>query len=610
MGFSRIIKVSTLVGTLFLLLASCTNELDTIGEGVVAGEPFTTGKVEYDVFAFNKGITAVQTNKLPLYQLGTFNDPVYGKRNASILTQLSLPNRAGNPTFGDLPQDTEDTADTDDLAATVKENETVKEVYLYLPFQLPPSADTDGDGIDDIFEEGDAVTNPNSDWDGDGVTDNQERVNGSNPFDASDDGTQDGFVANNYLKRYDLDSIYGDRTKPFRLIVSRSNYFLRDLDPNSGFEDAQEYYSNQDFSSFIGEEFFNGEVTISDEEIPTSYAEDDPETTDVDESTQIASRVNPGIRVPLNPEFFQTNILDKEGDAELLSQSNFNNFFRGVHLAGTDMEQLMFLFDLTAANITITYEYTDYDPETETTTTSEKDFVLSFLTTGNSGTVGNAVNAFQNEDLSPNIASSLDTDENASRIYVKGAETVAEIRLFDAMENGGADIINQIKNKNWVINEANLVFYVDRETLDLAGPDFVEAPRLYLYNAETSQPLFVSSNEPSTPNTTLNPLDFYPNHDGVLEKENGLGVKYTVRITEHINNIIVRDSTNATLGLTLTPNIAYTVTQQAMDNLVQGTEYPIAAAVSPLSTILYGSNLTAGEEAKKLKLEIYYTEAN
>ena len=76
MRFSRIIKVSTLVGTLFLLIASCEDELDTIGEGVVGGEPFTTGKVEYDVFAYNKGITAVQTNRLPLYQLGTFTDPL------------------------------------------------------------------------------------------------------------------------------------------------------------------------------------------------------------------------------------------------------------------------------------------------------------------------------------------------------------------------------------------------------------------------------------------------------------------------------------------------------------------------------------------------------
>ncbi|RIV70748.1 DUF4270 domain-containing protein [Flagellimonas aequoris] len=607
MRFSKIFKVSAMVGTLFLLMASCDDELDTIGEGVVSGEPFTTGKVEYDVFAFNKGITAVQTNKLPLYQLGTYNDPVYGKRKASIISQLNLP---GTPvTFGDLSQASEDKAETDDSASTVVENETVKEVYLYIPFQLPPSADSDGDGVDDEFESGDDVNDPNSDWDGDGVTDNQERILGSNPFDPNEDGTGDNFVANSYPKRFDLDSIYGDRTKTFNLTVSRSNYFLRDLDPNTGFEEAQEYYSNQDFSAFIGETLFNGEVTINNEDI-LFFKEDDPDTEDVDESTQVDTRLNPGIRVPLDKDFFQQNILDKEGEAELLNQSNFKNFLRGIYLTGTGMDELMFLLNLTEANITITYEYQDYDTEAEDTVTAEKNFVLSLLTSNSTtGIVGNAVNVFENEVLPSDIASALDNGENASRIYVKGGVTLAEIRLFDEAENGGAEIINQIKSKKWVINEANLVFYVDRETLDMAG-ELVEPPRLYLYNGETSMPLYDVSNEIGTTATTTNPLRYYLNHDGILEKENDLGIKYTIRITEHINNIIVRDSTNAKLALTMTSNIGFPNVREAVDSGMQGVYYPVMSTVSPLGTILYGSNVEAGEEAKKLKLEIFYTEAN
>lgn len=602
MRFSKITKVSALVGTLLLLLASCEEELDTIGEGVVAGEPFSTGKVEYDVFTYNKGITAVQTNRLPLYQLGTFDDPIYGQRKASIISQLQLPSTS--PTFGDISQTSEDEADND------QENETVKEVILYIPFQTAPTPDSDGDGIPDELENGQDVDDPNSDYDGDGVTDNQERVLGSNPYDASEDGTGDDFVPNIYANRFDLDSIYGDRNQTFDLVVSRSNYFLRDLDPNSNFEEAQEYYSNQDFSSFIGEELtIDGQktVVIDDTEM-LIYAEDDPETEDVDESeTVVESRIAPGIRVPLNPEFFQENILDKEGQSELLSDSNFRNFFRGVHLSGTDMDQLMFLLDLTEANITITYEYDDYDPETDETVTAEKDFVLNFLESSQAGIFGNAVNVFENEMLPPEIENALDTGENASRIYVKGGNTLAEVRLFDEVENGGSAIINQIKQNNWVINEANLVFYVDREAL---GTSVVEPPRLYLYNAETNRPLFDSSNEDITANSGPNSLRYFPSHDGILETDNDLGVKYTIRITEHINNIIVRDSANAKLGLTLTPNINLIGVQEAIGSDMQGIDYPIGAAISPLGTILYGSDVGPGEESSKLKLEIYYTEAN
>lgn len=603
MRLSKIFKVSALVGTLFLVIVSCESELDplTIGEGVIDGEPFTTGKIEYDVFTYNKGITAVQTNRLPLYQLGTFNDPIYGQRKASIISQLSLPNTS--PEFGDLSQAEEDEADND------QENETVKEVILFIPFQTAPSPDSDGDGIPDALESEEDAEDPNSDFDGDGVTDNQERIIGSDPYDPDEDGTGDDFVSNIYANRFDLDSIYGDfepNETTFEIVVSRSNYFLRDLDPNSNFEDAQEYYSNQDFSSFIGEELtIEGQNSfVIDDTEKLVPAKDDPET-EVDEfETVVDSRIPPGIRIPLNPDFFQQNILDKEGQSELLSQSNFKNFFRGVHLTGADAQELMFLLDLTEANITITYEYDDFDPETEEAVTSERDFVLSFLSgSAQSGISGNAVNAFENDILPVDVES----EENASRIYVKGGASLTEVRLFEDVENGGSGIINQIKQNNWVINEANLVFYVDREAVDASVE---EPPRLYLYNAETNFPLYDISNEPITSNSGPNSLRYYPNYDGLLEKESNVGVKYTIRITEHINNIIVRDSANAKLGLTLTPNINIGAVQEAIGMDMQGIDYPVGAAMSPLGTVLFGSNVDAANEAKKLKLEIYYTEPN
>jgi hypothetical protein len=602
------IKVSALVGTLFLMTVSCEDELDTIGEGVVGGEPFTTGTVEYDVFAFNKSIVAVQTNRLPLYQLGTFNDPVYGKRKASIMTQVTL--SSSEPVFGDYSQATENNADSDDNDATVPEEETVKEVYLYIPFQVPPTVtrDSDGDGVENELDSD--PFDATSDTDGDGVTDIEERNIGSNPLDADQDGTGDNFVPNIYPRTYDLDSIYGDRTKSFDIKVSRSNYFLRDLDPNTNFEERQRYFSNQNFSSFIGEELtLEGQKTVViDNQEMLTFAEDDPDT-DVDESeTVVESRLAPGIRVPLNPEFFQQNILDKEGGSELLSQFNFADFFRGIHITAgdADSEELMFLLDLTDANITITYEYQDYNSTDEDVETAEKDFVLNLLSV-NSNTnsfIGNAVNIFEEEPLSPDIASELDNGENASQIYVKGAKTLAEIRLFEETLNGGGDIINQIRANNWIINEANLVFHVNQSAL--GGGDVVEPPRLYLYNAETNLPLYNIATEN---NRNEGPLGIYLNYDGIIDKENNT-TKYTIRITEHLNNIIVRDSTNASLALTLTSNIDFIGTQEGMDGSDQGIDVPVMSSISPLGTILYGSNVDPANEDKKLKLEIHYTEAN
>ncbi|MEL6484489.1 MAG: DUF4270 family protein, partial [Bacteroidota bacterium] len=150
----RGMKISVLAVVLALMAWSCDEELRTIGEGVIGGEPFTTGSLEYDVFVYNKGLEAVQTNRLPIYQLGTFNDPIYGQRTARIVSQVAFQGGSSNPTFGQLTQTQEDGGDSDEDPNTIQENETVDRVFLYIPYQLPPSSarDNDGDGVEAQFD--------------------------------------------------------------------------------------------------------------------------------------------------------------------------------------------------------------------------------------------------------------------------------------------------------------------------------------------------------------------------------------------------------------------------------------------------------------------------
>jgi len=39
-------------------------------------------------------------------------------------------------------------------------------------------------------------------------------------------------------------------------------------------------------------------------------------------------------------------------------------------------------------------------------------------------------------------------------------------------------------------------------------------------------------------------------------------------------------------------------------------EIPIASNITPLSTVLFGSNVSEANEARQLKLQIFYTETN
>ncbi len=599
-AFAAVLAMGTLI--------SCEEEPTTIGEGVIGGEPFSTGQEVYDVFAFNKKIDAIPTNQLPIYQLGTFNDPVYGRTEARITSQISLAGGTGSPIFGNFSQQNEDNSDSEESSA-IRENETVTGVKLFIPFLQNARADSDGDGVADEFDVDDSDSN--SDSDGDGVSDNQERVSGTDPLnpdtdgDGVLDGDDDSTVGNIFPVRRDLDSIFGNREIAYNLKVQRSNFFLRDLDPSAGFQEAQEYFSTQQFpESLLGEVLFEGTAEISDEQT-LIFEEDDPETEE-DESLTIDNRFEPGILVDLDTQFFQENIIDKEGQSELLSVPNFNDFIRGLHLSVSSTmsgEDIMFLLDLTSAEIRITYEHDAQDDEE--IVTQEKEYILNFLAGGgNNPVIGNAVNTLNNDAYPPEILNQHDTGLNASRIYLKGGGgSYAEIKLFD--EVNGEDIINQIKANNWIINEANLVFHIDRDELNAAGTEY-EPPRLYLYNAETNQPLYNTATETSS---TERALGLFLNYDGIIEKSDDLGVKYTVRITDHINNIIVRDSANATLGLTLTPDIRIVGASKTM--LAGGIEEEIAVSgnLNPLSTVLFGSEVP-DEEEKKLQLEIFFTQTD
>jgi len=615
MNFYKKLIFSAVAGiVLMTTFVACEDELETIGNGVISGEPFSTNKAVFNVYAYNKKIEAVQTNNLPIFQLGTFNDPVYGKTNAFVNTQVRLAGGVGNPIFGLYAQSTEDGADTDASITTIPENETVTQVLLYIPYLVKDDAirDADNDGVDDQFDID--STDPNSDTDGDGLTDVQESSLGTDPLnsDTDGDGTLDNedtdTVANAYPKKYDLDSIYGNRVEPFNLKVERSTYFLRDLDPDSNFVDSQAYYSNQEFSpNFVSDVLYDGTVAILDTET-LIFKEDNPDTEDEDESKEVATRLSPGVMANLDTAFFQENFLDKEGQSELLSQANFQNFIRGIYLSASGgSEDIMLLLDFNNAKIRVSYEYDKVNTNNTVSDTSddtiEKAKSIHILEINASAS--NAVNIFVNEEYPVEVMNKMDTGENADKIYLKGgAGAFAEIKLFD--EVNGRTAINQIKANNWIVNEANLVFYVDRNSLDAVGGT-IEPPRLYLYNYETKSPLYFPQFDPSTDESALGVL---PNHGGVLEETAGKGLKYTIRITEYLNNLIVRDSTNATLGLSLTSDIRFANVTGAMLQDNEEARLPIYTITNPLGTILHGSNVAPENEDKKLKLEIFYTEAN
>ena len=139
---------------------------------------------------------------------------------------------------------------------------------------------------------------------------------------------------------------------------------MSSLDPSNNFESIKEYFSDDDFyeEGFYGREFHNDMVSLNFDEIPVLFLEDDPLTDDVNELNEIDYFETPRIRVPLEKDFFQRAIVNKEGTDDLINQLNFNNYFKGLIIkADSFTDDLYMLLDILNARIVIEYNYNYYN---------------------------------------------------------------------------------------------------------------------------------------------------------------------------------------------------------------------------------------------------------
>jgi len=529
-----------LTAVLFLIIAftSCQEDFGTLGSDVIGSENLSTILDDNSkVIAYSRRFGAVQTNDLPLRQLGTYNDPVYGKSKIELVSQLSL--LANEPDFG---------FDT-----------VLDSVVLYIPY------------ISEATVTEEATT-------------------------------------------YTLDSIYG--SNPINIKIYESNFFLRDFDPEIGLSERQKYYSTLKSTimanpSNIGELLY--EVTNflpSDEGHVLITPDGDDEGDDPDE--ELAA---PGLRVKLPISFFQERIIDMEGSTELMNNNNFKEYFRGLYFEVDDQntDGNLFLFDIAQANVNLFYSYKVSEDDEEFLNRA-----LSLVFSGN------VVSLYTNEDLPGDIAAVVDspnTVEGEERLYLRGGEGIVTIiNLFgdDEDENGVPDKLDQMRAENWLVNEANLIFYVDQDRV--TGGES-EPDRLYLFDAKNNSYLqdFVEDGTSSA-----EPFGAIINHLGPLVRgSDEHGEYYKIRLTYYINSLIRDEGENVPLVLTVTNNVL-AIGLQDLKNSIEIVDpnnpnpdddeeddfrsVTGSSIITHEGTVLYGNR--AVNEEKRLKLQIYYTEPN
>lgn len=530
------------------LLVSCDKDYNEIGTDIVGDDHFGfelyTGA---SIKSYNQKLGPIASNNLPVNALGFYENPAFGTTQANFVTQVELATL--NPEFNNVDPEEYDVQPT-----------AIDSVVLDIPY-FSTLLDQDEDGV----------------------------------------------------KTYELDSIYGNPESKFKLSVYQSNYYLRDLDPTQSLGQQQLFYTD------MNTEIDNFKVPTLLNDLPTSDPQnlngqqnaqfffDKREHRTVtlnDDDEEVETRSVPSMRLHLNKAVFTSLILNAP-TGQLANNQVFKNYFRGLYFKTESIGNAgsMAMLNFKGGKITIYYN------EDKATTTNgqtvynrvNKTLVLNL--TGNSVSLLN--NSNENTDYLNTTANST---QEASKLYLKGGEgSMAVIDVFgqDADNNGIADEIEAIKANGWMINEANLTFYIDRTAM--ANTGIYEPNRIFLFDLNNKRPLIDYSYDFSS-NSTYPKFNKFV-HGGIIEKEdvdNGRGIKYKVRITNHLRNLINNDSTNVRLGLAVTEsinNVAFSKLKTPNANTISA---PTMSVANPLGTILYGSHPSVPED-KRLKIEIYYT---
>jgi hypothetical protein len=548
------LRNSSIAFIITISFVACDKDFASVDSDIINDDTatnFNTTSEKFNVISYNKPLNPIQTNNLGLNMLGVYDDPTYGRTVASLLTQVNT--SLLDPSFGD--------------------NVILDSVVLTIPF-----FSRNVGVIDETFID------------------------------------------------YEIDSLLprGESYNPIKLSIFENTYFLRDFNPNDDFDSDQAYFSNKSASSTEQIGTLDLESVLIDEIESLTISNQEIILTDgADTDAVITERLSPRIRLVWDKDvaeddavisYWTNKIIAQEGLSTLSNPNNFNDYFRGLYFKAepesmSDNGSLMLLnLSQQESNITLYYSF---DSPTQEGERDQSIYLLTFSPT--------RVNFFENDFTT--LIPTGDEVNGDDRLFLKGGEgSLAGIKLFDGLNSDDDDttdntfeawrkqyvILNdqgEFESYRRLINEANLIFYVDQDQVMGEEPD-----RLYLYNRSNGGPLldYIQDSQ----NNSV-PLLSIPNHLGILEREDtdeGKGIRYKMKITSHVNSLLLDNAENVQLGIAVSGNVNLEATvPQYIEQTGTDLEstVPVSSIITPRGTILHGSN--SEDINKRLYLEIFYT---
>ncbi|MCK4561566.1 MAG: DUF4270 domain-containing protein [Flavobacteriaceae bacterium] len=528
------------IGIVLILLfgiISCEKDFEDIAIDLVGNNKFTVGKEIVEVIAYNVSIEKERVDnnnfdKQPLSLLGVNSNDDFGYLKATLISQLSLPITGVD--FGDNP--------------------IIDLVVLDIPYLVKDTI-----VIKEITVDNDTI----------------------------------------YETVKSLDSIYGNREIEYNITVNELGTFLNVLDPLDPTK-GQEYYSDRDYQ--LKDQIYsdNFKPNVNDTVLYVNrnflYPSD---TMNID--TIKGTNLVPSIKLILDSNFFKTRFVDHDDSSDFSSNANFRQYFRGLHIDPNGADGSLMNLNISGAKTTIYYTNEEIKDEGDDEDLNfngvkgEDQIVVKIKQAMHFALVGVKSNKYERDYTSGTINSALlapDVINGEEKLYVQGAAG-SEI-ILDLFPEDKLAELEELRDKNWLINDAILTFYID-------GIQEEVPQQLLLYNYAYNSYI-----------TDMNSLLFGPDvFGGKLEYKRELILgstpprykdvpeKYTFRITKYISELLDTDNPKAPTKLGLKNYVNTDAPINVLDTLVKPYNW------IPKGVILNG-NLPENSE-KRIKLEIFYS---
>jgi len=524
------------VGLIFLFgIVSCEKDLEDIAVDLAGQRPFDVGDSIFEVITYHRNVDSSRvdnnaSDKEPIYLLGVNRDNNFGALNSDFIGQVLLPVFGSN--FGD--------------------NAVIDRVVVDIPY----FSTRDGDqkavdpvtGLPILDEEGDTIITPN----------------------------------------FTLDSIYGNKDAAYKISIFELGTFLNSLDPDDPTQ-AKTYYSDKDY--VLNSELHVGDFTPNRNDtvlyVERRFLDGDPSTVD-DIDTITKENSSPSMKFDLDKQFFQERFIDHDNPSDFDNNGNFVRYFRGLYINAEGFEGSLMNINGSNASMTIYYTYDRTvtegadDDLNGNGITGEADVIVKTKIQQVYGFGGVLTGKYDRSYGGSKIEEFLlnpDTENGESELYVQGAAG-SEI-IIDLMSEETLDYLRQ---QNLLINEANLVFYLDGEQDEVPN-------RLFLYKDDYNSMVNDYYNFRFGPDIFGGELEY----DDAGEPE-----KYKFRITDYISSVVKGNEPKALSKLVLknfvpTDNLG----EVAFDSIISDWSY------IPKGAVLHGNRPQNNE--KRIKLEIFYS---